>query len=148
MSKKVIDKVPYPNAKIYVGQDVTESLNYFGSVDGKRLLADFTPEMRSDFTVRKPILWESKTATKAEINKMEREFIEKPRSNDPAIGCNKWPKFKPQTVGCNGLPRAIPGRVSEYNRDFLNDRVSRIHSVCRAGPKNRNQSDRGTGRAT
>ena len=94
MPKKVIYKITYPNGKIYVGQDVTESINYFGSADGKLLLADFTPEMRSDFTARKQTLWESETATKAEVYKMEREFIEKLRSNDPDIGYNRWPMFK------------------------------------------------------
>lgn len=52
--------------------------------------------MRRDFTARKQILWESETATKAEVSKMEREFIEKLFSNDPAVGYNKWPKFKPK----------------------------------------------------
>jgi hypothetical protein len=28
---KVIYKITYPNGKIYVGQDVTDSINYFGS---------------------------------------------------------------------------------------------------------------------
>jgi len=91
---KVVYKITYPNGKIYVGQDVTDSINYFGSVDSKLLAVDFTPEMRRDFTARKQILWESESATKSEVNKMECEFIEKLRSNDPAIGYNKWPKFK------------------------------------------------------
>jgi hypothetical protein len=91
---KVIYKITYPNGKIYVGQDVTGSINYFGSADSKLLAADFTPEMQRDFTARKQILWESETADKTEVNKMEREFIEKLRSNDPAIGYNRWPKLK------------------------------------------------------
>jgi hypothetical protein len=102
---KVIYKITYPNGKIYVGQDVTDSINYFGSVDSKLLAADFTPEMRRDFTARKQILWESETATKAEVSKMEREFIERLCSNDPAVGYNKWPKFKPKS-----RPGASPPR--------------------------------------
>ena len=86
MPKKVVYKITYPNGKIYVGQDVTDSINYFASVDGKLLAADFTLEMRRDFTARKEILWESETATKPEVSKMEREFIEKLRFNDPAVG--------------------------------------------------------------
>jgi hypothetical protein len=27
----VVYKITYPNGKIYVGQDVTDSINYFGS---------------------------------------------------------------------------------------------------------------------
>lgn len=43
MPKKVVYKITYPNGKIYVGQDVTDSINYFGSVDSKLLAVDFTP---------------------------------------------------------------------------------------------------------
>jgi hypothetical protein len=50
MPMKVIYKITYPNGKIYVGQDVTDSINYFGSADTKLLAADFTPVMRKDFT--------------------------------------------------------------------------------------------------
>jgi hypothetical protein len=44
--------------------------------------------------VRKEILWESQMATKQEVNAKEREFILKLRSNDPAVGYNRWPKFR------------------------------------------------------
>ena len=30
---KVIYKITYPNGKIYVGKDPTDSINYFGSAD-------------------------------------------------------------------------------------------------------------------
>jgi hypothetical protein len=99
MPKKVIYKITYPNGKIYVGQDVTDSINYFGSVDSKLLAADFTPEMRRDFTARKEILWESETATKPEVNRMEREFIERLQSNDPTVGYNKRPKLRARQLG-------------------------------------------------
>jgi hypothetical protein len=91
---KVIYKITYPNSKIYVGQDVTDSINYFGSASSKLLAADFTPEQRRDFTARKQILWESGTATEAEVNQMERKFILELRANDPAVGYNRWPKPK------------------------------------------------------
>lgn len=91
---KVIYKITYPNGKIYVGQDVTDSINYFGSASTKLLAADFTPEERRDFTARKQVLWESDTATAAEVNRMERKLILELRANDPAIGYNRWPKFK------------------------------------------------------
>jgi hypothetical protein len=29
---KIIYKITYPNGKIYVGSDLTDSINYFGSV--------------------------------------------------------------------------------------------------------------------
>jgi hypothetical protein len=97
MGMKVVYKITYPNGKIYVGQDVTDSINYFGSASSALLAADFTPEQRRDFTARKQILWESETATNAEVNQKEREFIESLRSNDPEIGYNRWPKFKLNT---------------------------------------------------
>lgn len=90
---KVIYKITYPNGKIYVGQDITDSINYFGSASSKLLAADFTPEQRRDFTVRKQILWESETASKAEVDQMEKGFILELRSNDPCVGYNRWPEF-------------------------------------------------------
>lgn len=35
MSKKVIFKITYPNGKIYIGKDLTNTLTYFGRVDSK-----------------------------------------------------------------------------------------------------------------
>jgi len=53
---KVIYKITYPNGKIYVGQDVTDSINYFGSASSGLIANDFTREQRRDFTIRKEIL--------------------------------------------------------------------------------------------
>lgn len=50
MALKVIYKITYPNGKIYVSQDITDSIGYFGSPSRKLLAADFTPEQRRDFT--------------------------------------------------------------------------------------------------
>jgi hypothetical protein len=52
---KVIYKVTYPNGKIYVGMDLTDTLNYFGSADSKLIERDFTREQRRDMTIRKEI---------------------------------------------------------------------------------------------
>ena len=38
---KVIYKVTYPNGKIYVGKDLTDSINYFGSADDGLIERDF-----------------------------------------------------------------------------------------------------------
>jgi len=43
-------------------------------------------------TVRKQILWESDTATDAEVRAMEVKLIREHRSNDPAVGYNMTPK--------------------------------------------------------
>ena len=91
---KVVYKITYPNGKIYVGQDVTDSIGYFGSPSSEHIAADFSREQRRDFTVRKEILWESDTATNQEVNAKEVEFIRLLRSNDPAIGYNRRPHPK------------------------------------------------------
>jgi hypothetical protein len=94
---KVIYKITYPNGKIYIGKDLTDSINYFGSADNKLIEKDFTREQRRDFSIRKEILWESDTAMDTEVNQKEVEFIRLYRSNDPMIGYNRWPRL-PQPV--------------------------------------------------
>ncbi|MDD5313036.1 MAG: GIY-YIG nuclease family protein [Dehalococcoidia bacterium] len=91
---KIIYKITYPNGKIYIGQDLTDSINYFGSANSKIIENDFTREQRGDFTIRKEIIWESETASNDEVNKKESEFIIKFKSNDPSVGYNQRPKFK------------------------------------------------------
>ena len=91
---KVIYKIIYPNGKIYIGKDLTDTINYFGSADSKIIEKDFTREQRRDFTIRKEILWESEKASDIEVNKKEIEFIKLYRSNNSAIGYNQLPKFK------------------------------------------------------
>lgn len=57
----VIYKITYPNGKIYVGQDRTDSINYFGSPANALIARDFSREQRRRFTVTREILWESET---------------------------------------------------------------------------------------
>lgn len=71
--------------------DLTNTLTYFGSVNSRIIEQDFAPEQRRDFTVRKVILWESETATDAEVRAVELAHIRELRSNDPAFGYNRWP---------------------------------------------------------
>ena len=94
----VVYRTTYPNGKIYVGQDRTNSINYFGSASSTLIAADFSPEQRKSFTVTRDILWQSTTATRAEINSMEVHFILTLRANDPEVGYNRWPAFTPRTV--------------------------------------------------
>jgi hypothetical protein len=91
---KVIYKITYPNGKIYIGQDLTNSINYFGSANSELITKDFTQEQRQDFTIRKEILWKSESAADSEVTQKEIEFIKDLRSNDPSIGYNQWPKLK------------------------------------------------------
>jgi hypothetical protein len=94
MKIKVIYKITYPNGKIYIGQDITDNINYFGSADAKLIEADFSREERRNFVIRKEILWESEDAQQSEVNKKELEFILMFRSNDPEVGYNRRPKFR------------------------------------------------------
>ncbi len=90
---KVIYKITYPNGKIYIGKDLTDSINYFGSAVDKLIEKGFSREQRRDFTIRKELLWESETASDREVNQKEVEYIRSFRSNDPSIGYNQWPRF-------------------------------------------------------
>jgi len=92
MSLKTIYKITYPNGKIYIGKDLTNSINYFGSASSELISKDFTREQRKDITIRKEILFESDD--KSEVNKIESKYILEYRSNNPEIGYNQWPKFK------------------------------------------------------
>lgn len=89
---KVMYKITYPNGKIYVGKDLTDNINYFGSASPALIAADFTREQRRDFTIRREILWESDTAPDSEVNQKEVEYILALGSNDPAKGYNRLPR--------------------------------------------------------
>ena len=52
----VIYKITYPNGKIYVGQDRTDSINYFGSPNNELIAKDFTHDQRQRFAVTREIL--------------------------------------------------------------------------------------------
>ncbi|PYF09568.1 hypothetical protein C8J30_108146 [Rhodobacter viridis] len=91
----VIYKVTWPNGKIYVGSDLTDSISYFGSPDDHLISQDFpTREARQRITVTREILWESNTASKAEVLALERRLIVELRANDPTIGYNRRPVFR------------------------------------------------------
>ncbi|KTD93817.1 hypothetical protein [Pseudoalteromonas sp. H71] len=90
-TRKVIYKITYPNGKIYIGKDLTDSINYFGSAESQHIAKDFTEAERNDFTIRKEIIFSSDDTK--EINKTESKLILEHRSNNPEIGYNQWPKF-------------------------------------------------------
>lgn len=99
---KVVYKLTYLNGKIYVGMDLTGSIGYFGSPNSKVIELDFTAESRRDMTIRREILWESETASDAEIRQVEKQYIEALRANDPVIGYNRWPKLKGKLPSTSG----------------------------------------------
>ncbi len=69
---KYVYMITFPNGKIYIGQDITGTIRYFGSWDCALVAADFTQEELRDFTLRKQILWESTTASKAAVTIKEK----------------------------------------------------------------------------
>jgi len=92
VNKKIIYKITYPNGKIYIGKDLTNTLTYFGSVNSEMVAQDFSEEQQRDFTVRKQVIFESNSTE--EINKLEAQLILEHDSNNPEVGYNKWPKFR------------------------------------------------------
>lgn len=90
----IVYRITYPNGKIYIGQDRTNSINYFGSASDELVAKDFTPEQRRSFTITRDIMWESESATRQEVTQTEIDFILRYRSNDPSIGYNQSPAFK------------------------------------------------------
>lgn len=94
---KVIYKITYPTGKIYIGKDSTNSARYMGSPNRLLINEDFetlSEEVRRSYSLHKEILWQSDTATEAELATKEVEFIRKYRANDPRVGYNRWPKFR------------------------------------------------------
>jgi hypothetical protein len=87
----------WQNSKIYVGKDLTDNINYFVSANNNLIERDFTREQRRHFSIQREVLWESETATDAEVSAKEVEFIKALGANDPSVGYNRWPKLKGQT---------------------------------------------------
>lgn len=89
MSVGVIYKITYPNGKIYIGQDRTDDINYFGSADSHTIARDFSEAERMDFTVRKEILVRRENISVRELNRLEREYILEFDSAYSDIGYNR-----------------------------------------------------------
>ncbi|MCH9729983.1 MAG: GIY-YIG nuclease family protein [Actinomycetia bacterium] len=77
--------------------DLTSSVLYFGSPTAAEQIASDHGLDRGDFTftIRKEILWESESATDAEVRAKENELIVATGANNPAIGYNRTPRYKP-----------------------------------------------------
>jgi len=86
----VVYKITWPNGKIYIGSDLTDSITYFGSPDKRLIEADFpSRESRKDMTTRREIILESEIAAPDEVRCKERELIRSLRASNPE---------KPQTT--------------------------------------------------
>ncbi len=75
--------------------DMTDSIRYFGSVDAEILARDFTRGQGNMFTSTREIPLGISNRTRGEVMRKENEFIKAIRSNDPAVGYNRTPKFNP-----------------------------------------------------
>lgn len=126
---KVIYKITYPNGKIYVGHDRTNSINYFGSANSELIAKDFTREQMRSFTITREILWESETASRSEVSKKEVEFIRLLQSNDPAIGYNQWPKYRGRA---DEMTIQSKMEIDEGLSEPIDDLVRRIEEAWQA----------------
>lgn len=85
----IIYKITYPNGKIYIGQDRTDDINYFGSADSFTIAKDFSEEERRVFTITKQILCRQQDISIKGLNALERNYILAYGSADPKIGYNR-----------------------------------------------------------
>lgn len=91
-NSKVIYKITYPDGKIYIGQNLTNSINYWGSTKSNLIAKNFSVEERVNMTIHREIICFFDNAD--EVNEKEAELIRQYDSNNPDIGYNRWPKFK------------------------------------------------------
>ena len=108
----IVYRVTYPNGKIYIGQDRTNSINYFGSASSALIARDFTEDQRRSFTITRDVLWQSDTATRTEVTRIENDLIRQHQANNPNIGYNQHPPFIPAMLSnsdvCAQESRARP----------------------------------------
>lgn len=99
--------ITWPNGKIYIGSDLTDTVCYFGSPDRTCIENDFPDrDSRRSIVIRKDILWESQTANVSEVRRREAAFIREFGANNPTIGYNRWPKFRVASGGKLPCPTA------------------------------------------
>ena len=94
---KQVYKITYPTGKIFIGRDSVGSSKYFETPQMEIIKEDFATlpkHIQMDYTIRKQILFESEDISESELSKKEFQFIRHYRSNDPAIGYNRFPRFK------------------------------------------------------
>lgn len=114
---KIVYKIIYPNGKIYIGKDLTNSINYFGSANSSLIARDFTDDQRIRFSMTREILWQSSDASNSEVSRVEVSFIRKFRSNDPEIGYNRWPALRallPEPPLSGEIADAAPISASQF----------------------------------
>ena len=91
---KVIYKITYPYGKIYIGKDLTNTANYYGSANSNLNDLAFLFEQFRGFSITKVIIWWSETATDSEVNVKKVWLVNKFNANNLLIGYKRWPKHK------------------------------------------------------
>ena len=116
---KVVYGITWPNGKIYIGSNLTDSISYFGSPDRSLIEADFqTRESRRIMSVTREIMWESDKATDEEVRRVEARMIVELGANNPSIGYNRRPRFQSENRGaCNESPAFSAGMLSAKTPD-------------------------------
>jgi hypothetical protein len=101
---KVIYRITYPNGRIHIGKDRTETVAHFGSADSTLVEAELARVERRGFAVRKEILWKSEAAAGTDTSRNVIELVEKCCLRNRAVGYDRWPKPRargtdPRTYG-------------------------------------------------
>lgn len=89
LSVGIIYKITYPNGKIYIGQDRTADINYFGSADSFSIAQDFPMWLWDELTITKTVLAYEVDITIRDLNALENRYIAEYKSNDKSIGYNR-----------------------------------------------------------
>lgn len=136
---KYIYKITYPTGKIYIGKDLTGSLNYYGSADNQYIDRDFPEYLKSYFTIKKEIIWHTDIASDQEVNKVEVELIRQFQSNNPIIGYNKWPKYEEivenndeSVVIRDGISFQLSELLELYKTEGWNNYISNTDNLIKA----------------
>lgn len=88
----IVYKITFPNGKIYVGSDHTNTFRYFGSWNPEYVRADDKRHQMRTFRIKREILWGPTMVSKSTLTSKEHEFIAKFRSHLPSRGYNLSPK--------------------------------------------------------
>jgi hypothetical protein len=94
---KVVYKVTYPNGRIRVGHDVTEQTIESSAAS----MRSWSPRISRESSARispgaRRSSGRSDSATDEGLTRRKLEFVRELRANDPAVGYNRKPKFKPE----------------------------------------------------
>jgi hypothetical protein len=89
---KVIYKITYPNGKIYIGKDLTDSINYFGSADHAHIAA-ISPDSSAGISVHGKKFYGNRKRPRIQRSTRRRaEFIRLFPSN--VISYDRCPKLR------------------------------------------------------